>query len=340
MPAEWLMTKVSIDSTSCPACSSSGTRSAIDLFLGLRLSRTPTSPNWKEASTRTTRLPRSVAAATDMLTATVVRPTPPFGLNTATTVPGSPAPPSEPAARAVGRCRRGRRHGDKALLLALAAVHLSDGGRELIRAERLDQELAGPGQHGSAEVVRLTLDGHHHDRGGRDGPGQLFRGGDAIHVRHVDVHQDDIRGEGCRHADGLSAGRRGADHVHVALEAKQLREVVARLRDVVDDQDSDVGNHRVGQDSLCAVPGGLLSGMGMELPGPAAWPARSLQLVTGSFRFLVREDGLDELRGEDPVGVDEFPQDDAAGVHRDRATRDGLTGRRIQEVIRQSAGSG
>ncbi len=104
MPAEWLITNVSIDSTSSPACSSSGTRSAIDLFFGFRLSRTPTSPNWNEPSTRTTFLPSSVAAATAMLTATVVRPTPPLGLKTATTCPGSPpvpaasaAPPPEPA---------------------------------------------------------------------------------------------------------------------------------------------------------------------------------------------------------------------------------------------------
>ena len=36
----------------------------------------------------TTFLPSSVAAATARLTATVVRPTPPFGLNTATTLAG------------------------------------------------------------------------------------------------------------------------------------------------------------------------------------------------------------------------------------------------------------
>ena len=72
-----------------PPASSSGTRSAIDLFLGFRLSRTPTSPNWKEPSTRTTSRPGSAAAATAVLTAIVVRPTPPFGLKTATTRPGS-----------------------------------------------------------------------------------------------------------------------------------------------------------------------------------------------------------------------------------------------------------
>ena len=112
-PAEWLMTNVSSDSSS-PA-SSSGTRSAIDLFLGFRLSRTPTSPNWNEPSTRTTFLPSSVAAATARLTASVVRPTPPLGLKTATTRPGSPARRSvHGAAAGVAPAPRPGRRGDPA----------------------------------------------------------------------------------------------------------------------------------------------------------------------------------------------------------------------------------
>ena len=168
---------------------------------GFRLSRTPTSPNWNEPSTTTTCLPSSVAAATARLTATVVRPTPPLGLNTATTMPGSPrsspAAAPAPAARG-GRDRRRGRH--PAGLVALAGVDLSDRGGQLVAAERLDQELARAGQHRAAEVVRLALDRHHHDRRGRGGPSQLLGRGDAVHVRHVDVHQDDIRGEACRHA--------------------------------------------------------------------------------------------------------------------------------------------
>src|SRR3954449_5573864 len=57
------------------------------MFFGLRLSRTPTSPNWNEPSTRQTFLPSSVTAATAALTAIVVRPTPPFGLKNAMTWP-------------------------------------------------------------------------------------------------------------------------------------------------------------------------------------------------------------------------------------------------------------
>ena len=167
MPAEWLMRNVSSDSSS-PA-SSSGIRSAIDLLLGFRLSRTPTSPNWNEPSTRTTCLPSSVAAATARLTAIVVRPTPPFGLKTATTRPGLAAARRAVPGRAGVAGRRGGRGRHAALLVALAGVDLADRRRQLVAAERLDQELAGAGQHRAAEVVRLALDGHHDD-GGASGP--------------------------------------------------------------------------------------------------------------------------------------------------------------------------
>ncbi len=103
-PVEWVITNVSSDSGSPPA-SSSGTKSAIDLFLGLRLSSTPTSPNWKEPSTRTTSAPGSDAAATAMFTAIVVRPTPPFGLKTATTRPGSRATAARGSATGVAAIR-------------------------------------------------------------------------------------------------------------------------------------------------------------------------------------------------------------------------------------------
>ena len=86
MPDECVSVNFSTDSGSSP-CSSSGTSSAMDLSFGFRLRRTATSPNWNDASTRVTFLPSSEAAATARLTAIVVRPTPPFGLKTATTWP-------------------------------------------------------------------------------------------------------------------------------------------------------------------------------------------------------------------------------------------------------------
>ena len=45
------------------------------------------------------------------------------------------------------------------------------------------------------------------------------------------------------HLEGLAPGRRRADHVDVALEAEELREVIAGLGDVVDDEDADLIGH-------------------------------------------------------------------------------------------------
>src|SRR5450759_1559883 len=88
MPDEWAIVNASTDSESLPG-SSWGTSSAMDLSLGFRLSKTATSPNWNDASTSVTFLPNSDDAATARLTAIVVRPTPPFGLKTATTWPSA-----------------------------------------------------------------------------------------------------------------------------------------------------------------------------------------------------------------------------------------------------------
>ena len=142
------------------------------------------------------------------------------------------------AARPTGRAGR-----DPGQLLLLAGVDLPDRRGELVRGERLDEELARPGQHRPAEVVGLALDGHHHDRGGRHLGGQAFRRRDAVHVRHVDVHQDDVRRELRRHLDGFAPGCRRSHDLDVRLEAQELREVIAGLRDVVDDQDADLVCH-------------------------------------------------------------------------------------------------
>ena len=149
-----------------------------------------------------------------------------------------------PARRPTGAAPGGDRHGrHPALLVALAGADLSDRCGQLVAAERLDQEFACAGEHRSAEVVRLALDGHHHDGGGRDGRRQLLGRGDAVHVRHVDVHEDDIRTQPDGHLERFAPGRGRADHVDVTFEAEELRQVIAGLGDVVDDEDADLVGH-------------------------------------------------------------------------------------------------
>ena len=73
--------------------------------------------------------------------------------------------------------------------------------------------------------------------------------GDPVHVRHVDVHEDDIGCQSAGDLDRFGSGRRRADHLDVALETEKLGQVVACLGDVVNDEDSDP----VGHDARCKL---------------------------------------------------------------------------------------
>ena len=239
MPELWSTSVPSSVSRSPPFISRA--TSAIDWFLGLRLSSTPTSPNWRPPSTSATRRPSSAAAATAKLTASVVRPTPPLGAKKVTTRPG---PRAAVAARRRGpRPGAGRLPAKRSSLSALALVDLADRGGQLVRAERLDQELARAGEHRPAQVVGLALDAHHDDRRARRAERQLLGRGDAVHARHVDVEQHDVELLLVGQAEHFLARAEAADDLDVRLEAEQLGEVVARLGDVVDDDDLDLLGH-------------------------------------------------------------------------------------------------
>jgi len=129
----------------------------------------------------------------------------------------------------------------------LDLVHVTDRVHELVGGERLHQELACPGEHRASQVVLLALDAHHDDRrfghGVRDDLGRR----DAVHVGHVDVHEDHVGAVPLGEFDRLlpTVGR-GHDR-HVGLEADELREVFPRFRDVIDDEDADLLSH--GRDS-------------------------------------------------------------------------------------------
>src|SRR5664279_2504099 len=151
-----------------------------------------------------------------------------------------------------GSNRSSHRNREPLELLPLASIDLADGGGQLVRAERLDQELARSSQHRAAQVVRLTLDRHHHDRGARHGGRELLRRFDSIHVRHVDVHQDDIGLERSGQLDGLPSRIREAHDLDITFEAKQPRQVIAGLADVVDDEDADLICHWIASWPSCS----------------------------------------------------------------------------------------
>ena len=166
-----------------------------------------------------------------------------LGLKTATTRPGSRARRWPRVAAAGGPAATGAT-AIAALLLALAGVDLADRGGQLVAAERLDQELAGAGEHRAAQVVGLALDGHHHDRGvGR-------RSADSCSVAAMPSMPGmlmSIRttsGLSRRPSRGPRARTRPTPTTSMSLsKPSSFVEVVARLGDVVDDEDTDLVGH-------------------------------------------------------------------------------------------------
>jgi len=119
-------------------------------------------------------------------------------------------------------------------------VDVPDGVDELVGGERLHQELARAGEHRAAEVVLLALDAHHDDRRLGDGVRDDLRRRDPVHVGHVDVHEDHVRPVLLGHVDGFLPAAGGSGDLHVGLEPDQLREVLSRVGDVVDNEDADL----------------------------------------------------------------------------------------------------
>ena len=64
---------------------------------------------------------------------------------------------------------------------------------------------------------------------------------DAVHLGHIDVHQDDVRAELAADLDGLGAATRCADNFYVTLEHQELAEVFACIGYIVYDQDPIFG---------------------------------------------------------------------------------------------------
>ena len=99
----------------------------------------------------------------------------------------------------------------------------------------LQQIAAGAGQQGVEYLVAVLIDRQHQDLHGGDESLELADTLDAVHLRQVDVHEDDIRGLSGELRDGLLAGPVSAA-AHEALSlANTGREILANPSVVFDD---------------------------------------------------------------------------------------------------------
>src|ERR1035438_7452437 len=91
----------------------------------------------------------------------------------------------------------------------------------------LQQIAAGSGQQGVEYLVAVLIDGQHQDLRGGDEGFELADTLDAVHLRQIDVHQDDIRGLGRELRDGFLAGPVSATTHEALCLANTGREILA-----------------------------------------------------------------------------------------------------------------
>ena len=112
-------------------------------------------------------------------------------------------------------------------------VHRRD---DVAARERLDHVGHGLGAARLLDLLGLG-EGRDHDDGREALLADHGRSLEAVHARHLDVHEDDVRVQPARELDGLLAVARLADHV-VALLLQHLAEVHADDGLVLGDDDA------------------------------------------------------------------------------------------------------
>ena len=112
-------------------------------------------------------------------------------------------------------------------------------GSDLLGLGVLEHVTRRSGLEGGGDLLLLDERGHRDDLGlGPLGLDPADRG-DAVHVRHEEVHQHDVRLKPAGHRHALAAVRRLADDLDVVLEVEEHAQPHPDDRVVVDDEDAN-----------------------------------------------------------------------------------------------------
>jgi hypothetical protein len=148
----------------------------------------------------------------------------------------------------------------------------ADTGAELLAQRRhvlvipfgggLGDEVERPQGEGlDGQLGTLAGERAEHDHPGVDARlGQRLEGGDAVHLRHLDIEGDDVGGVGAQPLDRLGAIALRAHHLDLGVAGKGVAHRGAEHPAVIDDQNADglVGHGRLGRG--WAAPGRRSSG--------------------------------------------------------------------------------
>ena len=127
-------------------------------------------------------------------------------------------------------------HGQRSRDDGLAVAGAAQRARQRIDADALAQEARGPrAQRHQPDLLAVGGGEHHHPHVGRL-VDDLARGGDAVHARHDEVHDHDVRSVVDAQLDGFAAAAGFGDDRDAGL-LQHVAQHPARERIVIDDDD-------------------------------------------------------------------------------------------------------
>ena len=127
--------------------------------------------------------------------------------------------------------------GDAARECGVAARDATQEGRDLLRRLRLQQVTGGPRPDCCEQVLLRVRRGEHDDLGGRSTLAELWQGSEAVHARHREVEEDEIRPQPVGCLDGLGAVL-GLTHDVESLLREEGRKGISGQGMVVHDEDA------------------------------------------------------------------------------------------------------
>ncbi|EEF24634.1 conserved hypothetical protein [Ricinus communis] len=118
-------------------------------------------------------------------------------------------------------------------------MHGADGRQQLPAQHALEQIAGGAGGDRALRQHVALVRGEHHDAGVGEFLADGDGGVDAVHVRHLDVHQRDVRLQAAIRLHGLHAVRGLLQQLHVVFIGDHAGDAFAEHRVVVHAQDFD-----------------------------------------------------------------------------------------------------
>lgn len=138
-----------------------------------------------------------------------------------------------PFAQGITAGRGDQFHGDVGGDAAAATMYLAHGIEQVLAQHALEQVASGTSLDGTQGAYITFIGGQDNDFGLREFLAYCDGGVDAIHVRHLDIHEGDIRAQGAVTCQRFIASSGLTHQAHIGLAVYDAGDTLAKQRVVI-----------------------------------------------------------------------------------------------------------